>query len=193
MDENRLLRVAGWAAFLSVAAYLLGLVTFILFVATGDFGPLADLPSLFWVAFTIPVALALHVILRSQGPALSLAAATIGILGQVVVAIFQALLITHTLTYEQQSPIVITAAGAVGIWPLLAMSLALRGKVFPVGLIWAGLIAGVGLLLLGVGYWAGGQQSPLSVVGALASYVSYPIWQIWLGRWLLRSAPPAPR
>jgi hypothetical protein len=188
LDENRLLRVAGWAALLSVAAYLLGLATFILFVASGDFGPLADLPSLFYVAFTIPVVLALHVILRSQGPALSLAAATIGILGLLVLGIFQALLITHTLTYEQQSPIVISAAGAVGIWPLLANYLALRGKVFPVGLIWAGLIAGVGLLLLGVGFWAGGQQSPVSVIGALTSYISYPIWVIWLGRWLLRSS-----
>jgi hypothetical protein len=137
-----------------------------LFVATGDFGPLADLSSLFYVAFTIPVVLALHVILRSQGPALSLAAATIGILSLLVLGIFQALLITGTLTYEQ----------------------------FPLGLIWAGLIAGVGLLLLGVGFWAGGQQSPVSVIGALTSYISYPIWVIWLGRWLLRSsaggAPP---
>jgi hypothetical protein len=193
MNENRLLRVAGWSAFLSVAASWAGLATFVLFVATGDFGPLADLPSLFYVAFTIPVVLALHVILRSQGPALSLAAATIGILALLVLGIFQALLITGTLTYEQQSPIVISAAGAMGIWPLLANYLALRGKVFPVGLIWAGLIDGVGLLLLGVGYWAGGQQSPISVVGALTSYVSGPIWLIWLGRWLLRSSHPAPR
>jgi hypothetical protein len=193
MDENRLLRVAGWAALLSAASNLLGLITTISFFAVGDFGPLADLPSLLWVAFTIPVALALHVLLRSQAPVLSLAAATIGILSLLVIGIFQVLLVTRVVTFEKQSPIVITATGAVGIWLLLANYLALRADVFPPRLIWAGLIAGVGFLLLGGGFWVAGLQSPVMIVGFLTSALSYLLWQTWLGRWLLRSSRPTPR
>jgi hypothetical protein len=192
MNENRLLRVAGWAALLSVASNLLGLFTTFLFFATGDFGPLADLPSLLWVAFTIPVALALHVLLRSQGPGLSLAAAAIGVLSFLVIGIYQALLVLGVLAFEQQSQIVITASGAVGVWLLLANYLALRGKVFPLGLIRAGLIAGVGFLLLAVGYWGWGLQSLVMLAGFFTSAVSYLLWQIWLGRWLLRSSQRAP-
>jgi hypothetical protein len=189
MSENQLLRVAGWAAFLSVASNLLGLFTTFLFFATGDFGPLADLPSLLWVVFTIPVALALHVVLRSQGPVLSLAAAAIGVLSLLVIGIYQALLVTGVLAFEQQSQIVITATGAVGVWLLLANYLALRGRVFPLRLIWAGLIAGMGLLLLAVGYWAWGLQSPVMLLGFVVSAPSYLLWLIWLGGWLLRSHP----
>src|SRR5215813_12202939 len=166
-------RLAGWAAIVSVVANLLSLITFIMFIVAGDFGPLADIPSLLWVALTIPVALAMHLILRSQAPVLSLAAAIIGILGLLVIGIFQALLVMHVLTFEQQSPVVITASAAVGIWLVLANYLARRGTLFPPGLIWAGLIAGVGFLLLVVGYWVGGLKSPVMIIGYLVSTISY--------------------
>jgi hypothetical protein len=109
--------------------------------------------------------------------------------GLLVIGIFQTLLVTRILTMEQQIPIVIPANGAIGIWLLLTSSLALRGKVFPLRLIWAGLIAGVGFLLIGVGYLVGGQQSPVLVVGFVAA-LSYPLYQILLGRWLLHRGAP---
>jgi hypothetical protein len=65
--------------------------------------------------------------------------------------------------------------------------------VFPPRLIWAGLIAGVGFLLLGGGFWVAGLQSPVMIVGFLTSALSYLLWQTWLGRWLLRSSRPTPR
>lgn len=192
MDENRLFRLAGWASILSMVSTLLSLTTYIWLATTGDWGPFADLSSFVWVAFTIPVILALHVILRSQAPALSLAAATIGILSLLVAGIFQALLVTGVLTYEQQSPIVISATGTFGIWLVVASYLAMRGKVLPLGLTWVGLITGAGFLLLGVGFWVGGQQSPLTYAGAIATFLGSPIWAIWLGVWILRSRSPQP-
>ena len=60
MTSANFLRLVGWGSILGAAANLLGLITFIMFMTVGDFGPLADVPSLLWVAFTIPVALALQ-------------------------------------------------------------------------------------------------------------------------------------
>jgi hypothetical protein len=60
---------------------LLTVITGILmFTLSPFFGGLSDVFSILTLASMIPVALVLHFLLRSQAPALSLAAAVIGVL-----------------------------------------------------------------------------------------------------------------
>ncbi len=101
-----------------------------------------------------------------------------------VFIVFQMLLVVGVLTYEQVTLIVITAGGGVGIWLLLVNYLALRGKVFPRGLIRVGLIAGAGFLVQMVSFWIWELESPLFYLGSSAAYFGYLFWAIWLGRWL---------
>jgi hypothetical protein len=168
MTSANFLRYAGWAAMLSAMTSLLTVITGILmFTVSPFFGGFSDVFSVLTVGFMIPVAPALHFLLRSQAPVLSLAAAVIGILSMVLYGILLALLVARVLTYEQVSLTNIIASGGIGIWLLLANYAAVRGKVFPRGLAWTGLITGGGFLVLVLGF------------------AIYPIWAVWLGRWLL--------
>jgi hypothetical protein len=89
-----------------------------------------------------------------------------------VYGILQALLVAGVLIYQQVSLPNITASAGVGIWLLLENYAALRSEVLPRGLAWAGLITGAGFLVLVLGF------------------LIYPVWAIWLSRWLLRSRSP---
>jgi hypothetical protein len=170
MTSPNFLRYAGWVAILSAVASLLEVIAGILWLTLSRslfFGGVTDALSVLTVALMLPVALALHLLLRSRAPVLSLVAVTIGFFGMLVYGILQALLVAGVLTYQQVSLPNIAASAGIGIWLLLANYLALRGKVFPRGLAWAGLIAGAGFLVLVLGF---------SI---------YPIWAVWLSRWLL--------
>jgi hypothetical protein len=170
MTSPNFLRLTGWAAFLGAVASLLTVITGILWLVLSRnlfFGGVTDTLSVLTLALMLPVALALHLLLSSQAPVLSRLAAGIGILSMLVYGILQALLVKGVLTYEQVSVPNIAASAGVGIWLLLANYAALRGRVFPRGLAWAGLIAGAGFLVL------------------VPGFLIYPVWAIWLGRWLL--------
>ena len=175
MTSPNFLRYAGWAAILGAVASLLNVISGILwlmFTFSPFFGGLSDMFSVLSLALMIPVALALHLLLRPRAPVLSLVAAAIGILSMLVYGILQALLVAGVLTYQQVSLPNITASAGVGIWLLLANYAALRSEVLPRGLAWAGLITGAGFLVLVLGF------------------LIYPVWAIWLSRWLLRSRSP---
>jgi hypothetical protein len=168
MTSANFLRYAGWAAMLSAMTSLLTVITGILmFTVSPFFGGFSDVFSVLTVGFMIPVALALHFLLRSQAPTLSLAAAVIGVLSMLLIGMLKALLVASALTYGQISLADIATSAGIGVWLLLANYAALRGKVFPRGLAWAGLIAGGGFLVIVLGF------------------LIYPVWAIWLRHWLL--------
>ena len=170
MTPPNFLRFAGWAAILSATASVLTVITgilWIMFTLNPFYGGLTDLFSVLSVALMLPLALALHPLLRSQVPVLSFVAAAIGIIGMLAYGMMQTLLVVGILTYEQVSLTNVAASAAIGIWLILINYTALRGKVFPRGLAWAGLIAGAGFVVLVLGF---------SI---------YPIWSIWLGRLFL--------
>jgi hypothetical protein len=175
MTSPNILRLAGWAAILGAVASLLltiaGNLWLILVlnhvIAAKDYGAITDALSVLTLALMLPVALALHLLLRSQAPVLSRVATAIGVLGILVYGSVQALIVAGVLTYPQVSVPQIAASAVVGIWLLLANYAALRDKVFPRGLARAGLIAGGGFVVLVLGF------------------LLYPVWAIWLGRWLL--------
>jgi len=172
MTSHNFLRLAGWAAFLGAVTSLFGTIAGILWVINGfsySWGGVIVIDTLAVVvpALMLPVALALYLILRSQAPTLSLAATAVGILCLLVYGTTQALLVADVFTFEQVSVPNLAANAGIGIWLLLTNYAALRDKVFPRGLAWAGIVTGAGFVVIVLGY------------------LLYPIWAIWLGRWLL--------
>jgi hypothetical protein len=47
------------------------------------------------------------------------------------------------------------------------------------------LVAGIGSILVGLGFWIGGEEHPLTAVGGLVSFAGFLIWAIWFGKLLL--------
>jgi len=187
MTSPNFLRYAGLSAILGAVITLLMMITGVLFFTVGaPFGRVADIISVLQVASMIPVVLVLHIILNSQSPVLSSTAVAIGILGILVIGVLQTLLVVHVVRYAQIASPTVTASGAIGIWLLMTTYLAWRSEILPRGLCWVGLIVGIGYLLLTVGFWLGNIQSPLFFVGSTIVYLGYPIWAIWLGRWLMK-------
>jgi hypothetical protein len=189
MTSTNCLRYAGWAAILSAAATGMMTITGILMFVSLPFAVVTDIISVLQVVLTIPLALGLHLLLQSEAPALGLTATAIGLVGMLVKAVFQSLLVLGVLTYAQSSPATEgIAPAAIGIWLLLSNYRAWQAKLFPRGLIWAGFISGIGYLVFIIGFWTGGLQSPLLWVGSAAAGWAYLIWALWLGRRLLAHA-----
>jgi hypothetical protein len=186
MTSTELLRYAGWAAYLSAGATIISFVTGFLFFSKGQpFGTMNDTASVFQVLFMVPVALVLHRLFGPNAQMLSLLAAAVGIVGMLVAAAVQALLVLGRLTFEQTVRPAFTAGGAIAIWLLLTGYLALTSSILPGGLGWLGLLAGAGYVLMVIGFWLGEQKHPLFIIGSFAVLVAYPIWAIWLGRLLV--------
>ncbi len=197
MTSPNLPRYRGWAAILTAVATLLMLIAAIV-SSSVNLGQTFSLLVIALMGLILVVVLALHLVLRSQSPVLSPAAAAVGILGALITAIAHVLQMTDTLTNAQSYALGEgIGPGAIGIWLLLANFLALRGRVVPTWLAWVGLVAGAGYLMSGVGALIGGPvtvdegpQNPLSSVGPLGIFIVYPVWAIWLGRWMLKQSRP---
>ncbi len=185
MDTIPFLRYVGWSAYLSAAATIVTLVAAILFFSVGQpFGTISDASSVLQVLFMVPLAIALYRLLPANMRTPGLLAAALGILGMLVIAVGQSLLVVGRINF-QQSLKFFPAAVAIGIWLLGISYLALAGELWPRGLAWASLLAGAGYVLTVVGFLIGGQQNPLYYLGSLVLLISFPIWAIWLGRLLL--------
>jgi hypothetical protein len=192
MTSNDVIRLAGWAAILSAATTVLMVAAAIL-TETLHLGNTFAVLVMASMTLMAAVALGLYLILRSQRPALSLAAAAIGILGMLLTVLVHALKIAGILTVEQFNALGEgVGPGAIGLWLLVANFLALRGGRFP-WLTVVGLVAGAGYLASGLGALIGGPrtltegpQNALSSIGPLGIFLVYPVWAAWLGAWLLR-------
>ena len=112
---------------------------------------------------------------------LALLAVAIGCLGMVTAAVLQALLVFGRVAYEQTIRATLSAGGAVGLWLILANVLALDGGTLPPILVVFGIVAGVGYLLVVIGFYRGGQGHPLFYVGSFLGVVGYIVWGTWLG------------
>lgn len=124
--------------------------------------------------------------IHHSGAGLALLATAVGIIGMLVAAMLQALLVLNIVRYEQTIAAVLTAGGAVGLWLLLANILALIITAFPGGLAISGVAVGAGYILVALGFRIGGQEHPLSYAGAILVTAGYSLWSIWLG-WLFTS------
>lgn len=166
-----LFRVAGHAAASSVVAAV-GLVFFVLLylgIFTGSnvllsFGPANDVCVLAQYALALPAAVALHRILGHHAPRASLVALCLAVVGGFGVVVFQTLLLTSALSFEQQVLPASLSVLLMGVWILLTSRIGHRS-----------------------GEMGGNTASGISA----ALYFGFPLW-IWrVGRQLLRRAESA--
>lgn len=151
----------------------------------------------------IPVTLGLFRVTSRSKPNDGLLVVSIGLFGQLTLTLAAGLLFTGTVS----DMLYMAPIGIVGIWLLL---INLRDdEVFSRAVVWTGRIAGIGLLLIGVGFMIYGAfvasavfVRPLSnaeidaqsltppnliahicmAAGTLLGRLIYPIWTILLGR-----------
>jgi hypothetical protein len=172
----------GWSAYLSASATIFTLVTGILFFTGKVFwGKINDISSVLQVLFMTPlVILFLRVASGGAHAALSIAAAALGAAGMITSIIGQGLLIFGRIDFPTSQRF-FPAGGAIGIWLILVNALAMSSGIFPEGLIWIGMLAGMGYLLTVIGFLRGGQKNALFYVGGFILGIGYPVWAIWLG------------
>jgi hypothetical protein len=173
-----------WCAYLSAAATLLTFITGVLFFTVGEpFGVMNDISSVFQVLLMVPLTVAVVQLSPVGYRAPAIAAAVVGIGGMLVTAVGQTLLVLRRIDF--QTSLRFTPGGAaIGMWLIAVSLLALAGGYLPQGLVWIGIAAGVGYVATVVGFLMGGQKHPLFYAGGVVMAIGYPIWAIWLGRFL---------
>lgn len=172
---------AGWSAYLSAFFTVLTFLTAMLFFARGQpFGTINDVSSVLQVLLMIPLALALYSLVPASMRMAGLLAVVLGVLGMLVSALGQSLLVFRRISFETSLKF-FPAGAVIGAWLLVTNLLLLIGGIFAPGLTWAGMLAGLGYALTVTGFLIGGQKHPLFYLGGGVLVLSYPIWAIWLG------------
>ena len=176
----------GWSAYTSAAANIIGFVTLIAFFSVGEpFGVINDLTTVILALSMVPLALMLHKLTQRTHPRLSFGVVAIGVLAMVTAAVLSALLVLGLVAIELTLVASPVTFGVIGVWLVLNSYFGRSSGTLPSGLIWVGIVAGAGYVLVIVGFLLGGQQHPLAAVGGLTAVICYPIWAVWFGRLLL--------
>lgn len=186
MTSSELSRYAGWSAYLSAIATILGFVTLIAFFIMGQpFGTINDITSVVIALSTLLILFALYQLHRPIAPTASLAAFVIGVIAMLVAALFQTLLVIRVIAYAQTAVIVPVAFGLFGASLMAYGYLAQANGLLPRRLALLSIIAGAGYVVVIIGFILGGQDHPLAAIGGLTALICYPIWAVWFGRILL--------
>ncbi len=205
-------RNAGWASIASGVIGILAFASLITYLVTqaGEFGRSGVMPPVgrlllgvdfvgaaLQVLLMLPVSMKLHELGRGRPSQASLVALVVGITGFLAVAIAR----TLTLFIPAFSDILFMAPmGLVGVW-LIAVNW-LREGMPSRGLTVVGVIAGVGLTLVGLNFFFNGgiavfTHGPFAyatdirfhmglALGGVPGFILFPVWAIWIGIKLLR-------
>lgn len=181
MDTSLLILVANWSAYISAIATILTFITGILFFTIGGtYGKINDISSVFQVLFMVPLALVLYRLLPIGTRMLGLVAALVGIAGMLVAVYGQCLLVFEKIDFDGSMKY-FPAGAAIGIWLVVTCAFALSHNLFPTGLAWTGMLAGLSYIVIVLAFLIRGQQNMVFYIGGLVLGVSYPVWAIWLG------------
>ena len=188
MNSSMFTIFTSWSAYLSAIATILTFITGILFFTVGGaFGKINDISSVFQVLFMIPLALVLYRLLPDNARMWGLIAALIGIVGMLVAAYGQSLLVFGKIDFEGSMKY-FPAGAAIGVWLIVTCGFALSHDLFPGGLAWTGVLAGVSYIVIVLAFLIGGQQNMVFYIGGLVLGISYPVWAIWFGRLIATGA-----
>ena len=152
-----LVRVAGWCAYASGIVSIFGIVFLVAFFTTfiGPLGTLNDIAVFIQYGLMLPIALALHLLLRLHGPTLSLIALLLGVAGMVAVIVLQILLVAGVLPFAQQ-----------------------------IGMVSVGFLVVLGwfMIIWYLGRSTGKLPSSMLLHVLAGLYFGYPVWAFSLGR-----------
>jgi hypothetical protein len=186
MKTNQLFRFAGWSAYINAIINMISFVSLFVFFSIGGLsGLINDITSIFFSLSLIPLAIAFHGLHRSFFPSMSWWVTSIGVIAMLSAAILQALLVFGILQFEQEVRPVLVANAVIGIWLIMNGMMTRTGLTLPHRLAWLSIMAGIGLILIIVGFWIGGQEHFLTIVGGLVSFLGILIWTIWSGKLFL--------
>ncbi len=186
MNKTSLLRLAGWSAYLSAAATIIGAVTLVIFFSVGDpYGKINDVCSVVIGLTAILILFALYQLHRASAPTASFIAFSIGAAAMLIGATLQALLV---FTGKNFGNIVTFVYGVYGASLMTFNWLAKSSGSLPRGLSWTGIAAGLGYVLVTAGFILGGPNHLLTYIGGALSVIAYPIWAIRLGRVFLNQS-----
>ena len=181
------IKIYGYAAYLSATAVILTFITGILFFSFGQwFGKLNDLFSVFQVMLMIPLILMFNQLMTPPRFSTILITTTFGLGGILISAYGQIRLLLGKIDFEESLKY-FPATGAIGFWLIMVNLSSFGSSELPKTLLGIGIAAGVGYLLTVGGFIKGGQQDPLFYSGTLVLGVCYPIWGFWMGRIILAS------
>jgi len=180
-------RFAGWSAYLSAVATVLGAAALFAFLSLGEpFGFMSDILSAMIALTMIVILLELDRLHRPIAPVVSLIVLIMGVIAMLVAAVFQALLILHIIGFAQTAFIVPLMFGLFGVALMVYSYLSLTGPGLPRGLAGLGIITGAGYVLVITGFILNPVgEHPLVTIGGLITVIGYPIWAIWFGRLVL--------
>jgi hypothetical protein len=171
-------RAVQWRAVATFATLVTGIL---LFTVSQRFGKINETASVLQMLFMIPIAVGLFLLARPYGAALALVATAVGIIGMLITAVLQVLLVLGAVEVEQTISAVLAAGGGVGLWLLSVSLLGISAKALSSGPRILGAAVGVGYILSVVRIHLGREQHPLFYSGALLLVLAYSAWAVWLG------------
>ena len=187
MNPNLIFSIYGWAAILSAAATILTFITGMLFFTVGKwFGKINDLFSVIQILLMIPLIFFFNQLITPPSYSTRIISCVFGLGGILVSAYGQIRLLLNQIDFEESLKY-FPAGGVIGFWLIMVNLFSIGSRSLPNPLIWIGIAAGVGYLLIVGGLLKGGQKDPLFYGGSLLLAICYPVWGFWLGKLILAS------
>jgi hypothetical protein len=182
----------GWSALTAATATVVGAVTLIAFFSRGQpWGTINDASTVVLMLALVPVALFVAVLESETVTTVAVAVAALGIVAMLITAALQVVLVAGRVTYEQTKAAVLAGSAVVGVWyvlvGLLAEDTALAGV--PA---WTAIAAGIGFILVGVGFALGNERHPLAAGGGALALLGSSAFLLVLGGRLLGGDLVAP-
>ena len=222
VESEHMRRAAGWATSVSAACWVIGNVAVLLFYALelpqslagetgwGIFGPLSDYASLLQFVFLLSLPFALLQVSSSRQATADVVVAAMGVMGSLLGAVAQALLVTGAIAFDMNLPLILGALTLIGAWMFLASRRGRAERFLSARLARLGMVTGMslacltGLVFTGIVATALNpvsmanagafiQRNPaligvgvaLFIPGFLAYFCGVPLWLIGTGRRLL--------
>jgi hypothetical protein len=172
--------LAGFSALVAAAATIVGAVTLVLFFTRGEpWGRLNDVSSIILMLAMVPIAGAVAILTADDYP-VNLVVAAAGVVGMLGAASAQALLVLRKGTFQALLPWNLGSGAIVGVWYLVIGILGFRTPL-QAGLSALAIASGIGFIAIGIGFWRGGMQSRLALLGGIVLLIASTWFLTWLG------------
>ncbi len=176
-----------WFAIVSATSWLIAVITISIYFAVGQpWGTVNDSASVVQWAAAIPLVLGVGMAQRGLG-LVSLSVTVGGFASLWIASGLTLLLLARIADFAQVGTPTALAAGAYGLWLLLAAVMLAGRSSLPVPLIAIMAMAGLGTALGAFGFVGFGPSHWLTYAGGALGGILYPIWGYWLAYLMILS------